>query len=52
MVPPYPTFPVIWYHICECELIQRSLLFQTLVLKMVLEEVDIGDINGKKFNFM
>ena len=48
---PYPIFPVIWYHICECELMQRGLLFQTSVLKMVPEEVD-GGINSKKFNFM
>ena len=49
---PYPIFPVICYHICECELILRSLLFQTSVLKMVPEEVDIGGIDSKKFNFM
>ena len=47
---PYPIFPVFWYHICECELIQCSLLFQTSVLKMVPEELDIGGINGKKYN--
>ena len=49
---PYPIFPVICYQICECEFIQCSLLFQTSVLKMVPEEVDIGGINGKKFNFI